>query len=221
VSLFLSLCAAGYAAAIQGDYLEARSADVYTGPCFANGEVGLRGDQAILAWKVRQGAWNGVPLEGLSVVAVVRAGATLGDPYHDPYPAQAVLIVDQNANEAQRAALAEFARSMGGRLLENVVLVQPAPIRMEEQEHGSTTLTAGSLVSVRTRALSHKDHFCGNEITYYPPLVRQLSHSMPVVAVANEYSGGSLGTQWRLYNRRSAFVGSFIAEGPIELTHAE
>ena len=36
-------------AAIKGDYIEARSADVYTGPCFANGEVGLVGNEAILA----------------------------------------------------------------------------------------------------------------------------------------------------------------------------
>jgi len=43
-------------AAIQGDYVEVRSADVYTGPCFANAEVGLTGDQAILAWHVKRGA---------------------------------------------------------------------------------------------------------------------------------------------------------------------
>jgi len=75
-------------AAIKGDYLEVRSADVYTGPCFANGEVGLVGDQAILAWKVTEGSWNGVTLNGLGVVAVAKASATLGDPFHNPYPAQ-------------------------------------------------------------------------------------------------------------------------------------
>jgi len=42
------LCASAEAQ-IAGDYLESRSADVYTGQCFANGEVGLTGDQAILA----------------------------------------------------------------------------------------------------------------------------------------------------------------------------
>jgi len=40
---------------INGDYIESRSADVYTGQCFANGEVGLSGDQAILAWHIRSG----------------------------------------------------------------------------------------------------------------------------------------------------------------------
>ena len=80
-------------AAIQGDYVEARSADVFTGPCFANSQVDLEGKEAILGWKVHHGSWNGVSLDGLGVVAVVRAKATLGDPYHTPYPAEAVLIV--------------------------------------------------------------------------------------------------------------------------------
>jgi hypothetical protein len=67
-------------AALKGDYLEARSSDVFTGPCFAMSEVNLTGQEAILAWKVREGKWKGVDLSGLSVVAVVRASATLGDP---------------------------------------------------------------------------------------------------------------------------------------------
>jgi len=45
-------------AKITGDYIETRTADVYTGQCFANGEVGLTGDEAILAWHVRSGRWN-------------------------------------------------------------------------------------------------------------------------------------------------------------------
>ncbi|HXW16198.1 MAG TPA: DUF1326 domain-containing protein, partial [Terriglobia bacterium] len=117
-------------AALKGDYIEARSADVYTGPCFANSEVGLTGHEAILAWKVQQGDWKGIDLSGLSVVAVVRAKATLGDPYHDPYPAQSVLIVDSRASGQQREALAGFAASMAGGLLDHVVRVETAPIQM-------------------------------------------------------------------------------------------
>src|SRR5215471_5667526 len=76
------------AQSITGDYIETRSADVWTGPCVANGEVNLAGDQAILAWRVNKGEWKGVSLDGLSVVGVVKAGATLGDPYSNPYPAK-------------------------------------------------------------------------------------------------------------------------------------
>src|SRR5438093_11344055 len=63
---------------ISGDYLETRSCDVYTGPCFANAEIGLTGRQAIMAWSVDEGAFDGVDISGLKVVMVVRSADTLG-----------------------------------------------------------------------------------------------------------------------------------------------
>ena len=65
---------------IRGDYLETRSADVYTGQCFANGEMNLAGDQAILAWHVQEGSWDGVSVTGLSIVGAVKAQATPARP---------------------------------------------------------------------------------------------------------------------------------------------
>src|SRR3954464_740691 len=99
-----------YAQQIHGDYLESRSADVYTGQCFANGEVNLVGNEAILAWRIQDGSWNGVDLKGFTGAAGVHPKAALGDPYADPYPAQSVLLVDDQANPQQQAALAAFAR---------------------------------------------------------------------------------------------------------------
>src|SRR3977135_2250351 len=99
--VILALSPSVLAEQIRGDYIETRSADVYTGSCFANGEVNLVGNEAILAWHVQSGSWGGQPLEGLPRAAAVRARATLGDPYANPYPAQAVLIVDEQANPRQ------------------------------------------------------------------------------------------------------------------------
>ncbi len=211
LGIFLLLSASAFATQITGDYVETRTSEVWTGPCFANGEVGLTGRQATIAWKIREGSWDGVSLDGLTVVAVVQANATLGDPYSNPYPAKSILIVDERATARQRQALGDLARSMGGHLLDDVVAVRTAPITMvvgDEDHHGSVLLRAGDLAVVQTRALSDKDHFCGNEYTYYPPLTR-LSHAMPVVAVANEFMGGTLGSEWRLFDKRSAFVGTF------------
>jgi hypothetical protein len=206
--LTLSLCVA--AQQIRGDYVETRSADVYTGQCFANGEVNLTGNQAILAWHVQSGSWDGVPLDGLSVAAAVRAKATLGDPYANPYPAQAVLMIDDQANDRQRAALQAFAQHMGGELLKNVDRVVTAPVELEvsEAHHGAALLRAGKFATVQTRSLGDKDHLCGNEETFYPPLTT-LAHSMPAVAVTDQYSGPGLGVDWDLHGKRSAFVGTF------------
>ena len=208
--LFLASAIPGVAA-LKGDYLEARSADVYTGPCFANSEVGLTGQEAILAWKVQQGDWNGVNLTGLSVVAVVRANATLGDPYHTPYPARSVLIVDSRASTPQRMALAAFAASMAGSLLDHVVRVESAPIQLTVEHgelHGAAKLVAGHFAQIETRSLCQGDHLCGNESVYYPPLVA-LMHSMPAFTLDSSFSGQGLGEVWKNVDKRSAFVGSF------------
>jgi len=198
-------------AAITGDYIEVRSADVYTGPCFANSQVDLEGKQAILAWKVRSGELQGVNLAGLSVIAVVDAKATLGDPYHDPYPASAVLIVDQRATATERQALEAMVRSEAGKLVGHVVRVESAPIQLtvgQDSQHGSVSLQAGNLVSLRTRSLCSGDHICGNEELYYPPLTK-LTHAMPAFTVEEAFHGQGLGMVWTRADTRSAYVGSF------------
>ena len=211
-AITLCLSSTGQAQQISGSYIETRSADIYTGPCFANGEVGLVGDQAILAWKVDKGQWNGTKLDGLSVVGVVRASGTLGDPFENPLPAKSVLIVDQNGTAEQQKALVSFAHEMGGNLLKNAVSVQVAPIDIEVGHGGmhdaNASVRAGNLAEIRTRSISSKDHFCGNEETFYPPLT-DTAHSMPAVALLDQYSGPGLGVSWMLRDKRSAFVGSF------------
>jgi hypothetical protein len=202
-------------AAMRGDYIEARSADVYTGPCFANGEVGLVGNEAILAWRIREGAWKGTSLNGLGVVAVVKAHATLGDPYHSAYPAEAVLIVDQQASAQQRLALQDFAISMAGKLLDHVVRVDAAPIQFlvgEGAQHGAATLVAGNLARIETRSLCQGDHICGNEFVFYPPLV-QLAHAMPAFTLDDSFQGQGLNVVWNHVGKRSAFVGTFATNG--------
>src|SRR5258706_2720014 len=82
---------------LQGDYVEARTADVYTGPCFANSEVDLVGNLAVFGWKINQGEFQGVKLDGLSVVGVVKANSTLGNIHGKAYPVKSVLIVDDKA----------------------------------------------------------------------------------------------------------------------------
>jgi hypothetical protein len=208
--VILSFSSSLFAQQIRGDYLETRSADVYTGQCFANGEVNLVGNEAILAWHVQSGNWDGIPLDGLTVVAAVRAQGTLGDPYENPYPAHAVLLVDDQASEPQRAALVSFAHRMGGELLSQVEQVITAPMELvvNHQQHGVALLRAGQFATVQTRSIGDQDHLCGNEVTFYPPLT-ELAHSMPAVALTDAYHGPGLGVDWESHGKRSAFVGSF------------
>src|SRR6266404_7258081 len=104
-----SLIAGNAAPTISGDYLEVRSCDVYTGPCFANSEMGLAGKEGMMLWSVREGSWKGASLNGLSVMVVMRTDGTLGDLKYEPRSGEAVIIVDAKADSKQREALVDFA----------------------------------------------------------------------------------------------------------------
>ncbi len=194
---------------IRGDYLEIRTSDVYTGPCFANAEVNLTGREAVIAWKVREGSWQGVNLTGLTVVAVVKAKSTLGDPYANPYPVRSVIIVDAKAEPQQEKALVDFARSAGGELLADVVKVRKATIETDfSGEDGYASVKAGEIVDLKTRALNEKDHLCGNEIVYYPPLT-EVSNAIPAYTLAHAFRGDELNSTWSCPLKRSAFIAEF------------
>lgn len=215
--LVLSLVLAVPAMAqISGQYIEARTADVYTGPCFANSEVNLTGHEAVLAWHIEKGSWTSaageeVALDDLSVVAVVRASATLGDPYTNPLPAKSVLIVDARANQAQRAALVNFAQAQTGALLRDVVAIEVSPIHfiVDPNRHGYATLEAAHLARISTRAIGAADQLCHNEEIFYPPLAANLNHAMPAVAAESTYRGNHLGVNWSESGRRGSFLGTF------------
>src|SRR5262245_14133135 len=132
------------AAGVTGQYVECRTCDVWTGPCFANAEM-IAGQNAVMGWKVEKGAVDGATLDGLSVVAVVAASDTLG--LEQTGPARAIVIVDEKASAAQRDALVKLARQQGGDLVKNVIKVETAPITIDAclcEKNGCAKLTAGA-----------------------------------------------------------------------------
>jgi len=214
-TLLLASTAMLSAAEIRGSYIEARNADIWVAQCFANSEVGIVGDLALMGWKIDKGSWNNVSLDGMGVVAVVRAKSTLGDTFHSAYPTKAILIVDERANMEQRQALQSFVQKMAGDLVQTVVRVESAPIEFNIDGNihsGSAQLIAGNLARIQTRALREGDAVCHNAITYYPPLSANLEHSMPAHTVANTFSGQGLNVVWSNPDKNSAFLGSFATE---------
>jgi hypothetical protein len=195
-------------ASIAGDYLEARSAEVVVGHCLANAEVGLTGREAILAWTVRAGTWNGEPLAGLSVVAVVQSDETIGDVAGQPVAARAVVLVDERASPSQRQALLGLARSMAGPLLDDVVAVEPAPIEIAAAA-GLHSVRVGDLAALEVRERRHDDGLCGNEDLYYPPLV-ELQHAHPTYTLVHEWQGAGLEGTWKSPEKSSSYTGTFL-----------
>lgn len=211
------------AAGIRGDYLEARTADVFTGPCFSNAEVNIYGKNAVMAWKVSEGSYQGVDLSGLSVAAAVQASTTLSE--DRPELASAVLIVDEKASPRQREALVALARELGGRRLQNVVDIKTSRISLKVEahmpsanesthaEHGMphaprASFWAAGLAQILTRPLNDGDHFCGNEVVAYAPLSKAVS-VLPAYTLGHQFKGAGLNTHWDDPNCRSSFVGRF------------
>ena len=45
---------------LRGDYVEARTASVFAGACHYNGELTTTGRDALMAWNITAGSWDGV-----------------------------------------------------------------------------------------------------------------------------------------------------------------
>lgn len=224
--LVLTASAPASAGQIRGDYIEARTADVYTGPCFSNAEVFITGNQAVMAWKVTEGSWNGVDLKGLTVAAAVQGTTTFSE--DKPDQARAVLIVDQKATPAQREALVAMAKTLGGERFKNVVDVKTSVLaftleshEMSEAESASAAhvlhkmplapralFWAPGLAEIQTRPLDDGDHTCGNEVVAYEPLSKGVDVK-PAYTLGHHFQGKGLETRWSSPNRRSSFVGHF------------
>src|SRR5438270_2761921 len=91
--------AAGGRSTVSGQYVEARTAEVFTGGCIMGSEAETVGKQAVLAWKVDRGSFDGVNIDGLSVVAAVTGDRNLGiQEIGGARPAtRSVMFVDERA----------------------------------------------------------------------------------------------------------------------------
>ena len=205
LALFVSSSAAR--AEVRGAYLEARNADLYSGSC--TGEAQGDGRAAIIAWQVESGDFGGVPLTGLSVVAVIRGEAALSATPAEATRPHSVIFVDQSASLPQRAALEALVRAQAGMVLGEVVRVEPAPIELAvDPSRALGRLHVAGLAELRTRPFNRLDSLCGDETLAAPPLAQGVA-ATPAVALEHAYHGSELGASWDAVNGRGAFVGTF------------
>lgn len=208
--LLVLLCPCLTAAEISGHYLEARTCQVYTGPCFANGEVGLAGREAVMAWSISEGQFANADLSGLKVVMSLQATDTLGHGgLADSKKLRSVIFVDDRATEEQKAALVEFVKTNALHSRHEIVRVASAPIEMSLDEIRLIgRLSVGDDVKLLTRRAGLKDCICSNETAFYPPLAR-VDHFAPGVTTVGEFSSRGLGVRWSIPESRSAYMATF------------
>ena len=202
-----ALHAATGATSITGDYVEARTAEVFAGGCIQGSEGEAAGREAILAWRVSRGQVNGVALDGLSVVAVVAGDINLST--HEiggakPQQIRTAIRVDQRATAAQREALVTLARSLSP-VVRDVVDVKAVPISFT-RDADRVAVTAGEASLEVATKMDHSPT-CG-ALQWYAPLARMTESAMGHTR-SEAWSGSSLGTQWSMGDKRASFYGAF------------
>jgi hypothetical protein len=194
-------------ATLTGTYVEARTSEIFAGACVINGEAATAGREALLAWKVDSGRFDGVSLDGLAVVAAVVGDANLSvqEIGGDVANTRAALFVDARATEPQRRALVAMARALAGRVVSTIAEVTPASIEFVAGDRDIQVAVPTARLRVR-KEMEH-DSTCGNK-KWFDPLAN-VHHADLGIAVENAFSGASLGTKWSDPNKRSAFFGTF------------
>jgi hypothetical protein len=194
---------------ITGEYVEARTAEVFAGGCIMNSEAETMGRQALMAWKITAGSFEGVALDGLTVAAAVACDRNLGMREmggEEPTMVKAIITVDARANQSQRDALVRFARAMSRGLITQVVRVDTAPIRFTTT-HQYVELSVPESMQLTVNKVMKHDPSCG-AMQWFKPFTA-LHESAMGVAEAHSFSGHGLGTKWSAPDKRSAFFGTF------------
>ena len=200
--------AAGDAPAVSGDYVEARSNEVYTCGCLYSGQMTTAGREAILAWRITSGAYQGTPLAGVKVAAVIVGDANLGA--YDA-PRRTALYLDESASDAQLQAVLALWRREYSRALGTIATVHRAPISFAQQGD-SVRLSIPNLVEVQARKarLPEDAHPCS--FLWYQPFVPLRSPSL-ATALNYEYSGLDFQHQWQdLMPSINGYLGEFALQ---------
>ena len=209
------LCVAGSARAgdrgrVIGEYVEARTAEVFAGGCIMNSEAETAGRQAVLAWRITSGRYDGIALDGLAVTAAVAGDRNLGMREmggEAPQTVRAILTVDARANAAQQAALAALAKELSNRLITDVVRVDVAPIRFDVSAQTIDVSATDALRLTVNKTMVH-DPSCG-AMQWFKPFSTQLTQSTMGTAEAHAFTGVGLGSKWSAPHKKSAFYGTF------------
>ena len=187
---------------MRGDYVEVRTASVFAGACHFNGEVTTAGREAMMAWNVTSGKWQGVDLAGVKVMAIVSSDSNLSD---KDAARQSEIVIDSPSRQQSLAMLnaikEKYAASLG-----NIVKVRNATISFVRE--GKTYAVAADDATINVEAMPN-DLCCKMpNLVWYTPMVGLENRKVGYTTNAN-YTGNTVSEQWSRSGENSAFYGSF------------
>lgn len=189
---------------ITGEYVEVRTASVFAGACHYNGELTTAGRDALMAWNVKSGAWQGVDLAGVRAVAIVSALENLAD---KNAARNSEIIIGEKASDAQSRAMLAALKSQYGASLGQISSVRRAPLSFDHQGK-AYAVKADSFASITVEAMP--DDLCCKmpQLVWYSPLVPLENRKVGYTTKAM-YAGGDVGEPWQRSGENSAFYGTF------------
>jgi hypothetical protein len=187
---------------VRGDYVEVRTASVFAGACHYNGEVVTTGREAMMAWNVTSGKWQGIDLTNVRVLAIVSSDSNLGD----KNAARKSEIVIDSASRSQSLAVLDAIKQKYAASLGEIIKVRNAPIKFAHEDKSYAVAADDATMAVEAMP---NDLCCKMpNLVWYTPLVGLENRKVGYTTNA-AYSGNSVGEQWSRAGENSAFYGSF------------
>ena len=203
--LIFAVDAHAQAPAVAGDYVEARSGHVYTCGCLYSGESVTGGKEAILVWRILSGDYQGTPLEGIRVAAVVVGESNLGAPDD---ARRSVVYLDGITRDAQEQAVLALWRREYAKVLGEVRAVHRAPITFDRQGELVNVEVPGVVRVQARKARLPQDAHPGSFLWYSP--FTPLADPTLATSLLYEYWGNDFQRQWReLFAGITGYMGHF------------
>lgn len=188
---------------LKGEYVEVRTASVFAGACHYNGELMTTGRDALMAWNVTSGRWNGIDLTGVRAIAVVSATENLSNVQAGR---RSELIVDQAATYEQARAMVSALKSNYTAALGQIISVRSVPISFRHEGKVYEVTSADAAINVEAMP---NDLCCRMpNLVWYEPLV-SLQQRKVGYTVRALYAGRRVSDSWERAGENSAFFGAF------------
>jgi hypothetical protein len=190
---------------VTGDYVEARTASVFAGACHYSGEFVTIGRDALLAWNVAAGRYNGVDLAGLKAAAAVTSDKSLGD----TAPRKTELAVDPAATPAQVAAFTALLQATSGKDLGTITATRRTPISFTHTADGYT-VAAEKFGTLVVHPMADAACCIQPNLVWYTPLTpldaRKVGYTEQAACTP------AIADQWTRTGEDGAFYGAFTLD---------
>lgn len=177
---------------VTGQYLEDRSSRVYGCPCEWSSEYSSGGREAVLAWRIESGEYEGESLAGLRLAAVLAGEFTLSVATS---PRRSALFVDADAPAVQRRAGVDWLRSQYAEILGHVLGVDEVPIQFK-LDADSATLRVGDILDLEMRRANLLEDTQSWASLLYDPLTKLTSSTLGTTTNTQYNGSADLAMRW-------------------------